>query len=182
MVEKNESLYDLIKSGKLRVTVTTSPPEHRFWKKVDKNGPIHPTCGQCWSWTGGLSKRGYGQFMVGRRGLRSHRYSYTLHVGRIPNGLSVLHKCDNRSCVNPDHLFVGTTLDNQRDKVLKCRQAKGETNGSSKLTEAQALEIKARYKRESYRVSNSRELAKEYGVCRATIVAIGTGQVWKHLT
>lgn len=89
----------------------------RFWLKVKR------TRG-CWIWTGSVNAKGYGQMSQGRRGLRplqTHRVSWQLHYGQIPDGLLVLHSCDNPRCVRPDHLFLGTAADNTADMVAKER-------------------------------------------------------------
>lgn len=105
-----------------------------FWSKVDKNGPVHPVFGPCWVWTATKDKKGYGFTWIGperktRQHIRTHRLSYLLHVGPIPENLSVLHKCDNTSCVRPDHLFLGTQLDNMRDMCRKGRRRAGDARG-----------------------------------------------------
>lgn len=86
----------------------------RFLEKVDKSG-------SCWVWTGYRVQFGYGIITTAKRRERAHRVSYRLHVGPIPDGLLVLHKCDNPPCVNPDHLFLGTDLDNKEDCKRKGR-------------------------------------------------------------
>jgi hypothetical protein len=96
-------------------------PVKHFWDRVNKDGPIHLICGQCWVWIGALIRGGYGQF----RGERSHRFAYRNLVGEIPDGILVLHRCDNPVCVNPAHLFLGTPQTNMDDKVSKGRQKGG---------------------------------------------------------
>jgi hypothetical protein len=93
------------------------PLADRFWEKVDKSG-------ECWVWTGGLFRNGYGQIKISNKTSHAHRVSYELNVGPIGPGLSVCHKCDNRGCVRPDHLFLGTTKDNLSDMARKGRSAR----------------------------------------------------------
>lgn len=96
-------------------------PVHNWWRKV------HVTP-DCWLWTAGLDKDGYGKFAIGLGGhaqihTRAHRFAYEVFVGTIPDGYVVCHRCDNPPCVRPDHLFAGTSLDNNDDKVAKGRGA-----------------------------------------------------------
>jgi hypothetical protein len=92
-----------------------APPEVRFWDFVEKTS-------ECWIWTGGNTPRGYGIFCpTGSKKMYSHRFSYELHIGRIPNGMFVCHACDNPACIRPDHLFLGTARDNTMDMVTKGR-------------------------------------------------------------
>src|SRR6185369_231459 len=104
--------------------------ECAFWGKVEKLRPV-----DCWDWTGSLRGGGYGQIKVGPKLWDAHRYSWTLHFGEIPNGMWVLHKCDNRKCVNPEHLYLGTALDNNRDTAIRERKnpPKGEGHFRAKL-------------------------------------------------
>ena len=97
--------------------------EERFWEKVNKNGPIHPLLGTpCWLWTGSRNDAGYGKIGNEGESAYAHRVSYELRYGPLSDGLFVLHKCDNPPCVNPNHLFAGTALDNHLDMVQKGRQ------------------------------------------------------------
>ena len=98
--------------------------EERFWAKVDKNGPtVHSSIGPCWIWTAHLDEHGYGQFMLRTRKIaRAPRFAWALTNGEIPDGLHVLHHCDNPACVRPEHLFLGSRRDNARDMMSKGRQ------------------------------------------------------------
>lgn len=90
--------------------------EERFWKYVDKNGP-----NGCWVWKGTRKGNGYGGFWLRGKTVFAHRYAYILTRGEIPSGLFACHHCDNRMCVNPDHIFIGTAKDNSQDCVNKGR-------------------------------------------------------------
>jgi hypothetical protein len=101
----------------------STPAEERFWSKVDKNGAeARSELGPCWLWTAFVKDNGYGQFGRGANdGVYAHRYSFELANGTIPDGMCVLHRCDVRNCVRPDHLFLGTELDNAQDRDAKGR-------------------------------------------------------------
>jgi HNH endonuclease len=90
----------------------------RFWSKVDKSG-------DCWVWTGSRDLKGYGKINIGCTPTLAHRVSWQIKSGDIPEGLFVLHRCDNPPCVNPAHLFIGTAGDNVQDMMSKGRQRKG---------------------------------------------------------
>jgi hypothetical protein len=135
----------------------------------------------CWEWQG--SKRnGYGRMIVGsrkdqtRKSKSAHRVSYEIYHGEIPIGMDVCHKCDNPCCVNPNHLFVGTRQDNINDRESKGRNKiqYGSKNGRAKLNENQVLEI--RKKRNSGMPFE--KIAKEYGVCKKTIIRAVNGHNW----
>lgn len=102
----------------LRKPRKRKPLEERFWAKVAKSD-------SCWNWTGSLAGSGYGYLHIGdkveRKPRTAHRVSWEIHNGPIPEGLWVLHKCDNRKCVNPEHLFIGDRVDNMRDCAAKGR-------------------------------------------------------------
>ena len=166
--------------------MTRIPRLERFLKYVQKTET-------CWWWTGGIDKDGYGDFgwSTEEGSIGAHRASYRLFKGEIPAGLGVLHTCDNRACVNPDHLFLGTGRDNIDDMMAKNRQLKGENANSSKLTDEQAKEILRRYIPPQTKgrppgcteelPNSTRALAKEFGVTRRVIQNIVQRKMWKHL-
>lgn len=94
---------------------------NRFWSKVNKHGPRAGRLGRCWLWMGGCTQSGYGRFSIHSRMHRAHRVAWELTNGPIPEGICVLHRCDNPPCVRPSHLWLGTAADNQRDCVIKGR-------------------------------------------------------------
>lgn len=148
------------------------PINERFLSKVNKNGPLILET-RCWIWARGS----YGRFWNGESLVGAHRFSYELHKGPIPSGLDVCHRCDVSSCVNPEHLFVGTRLENIRDCVRKGRHQHGETGNSAKLTEAQVLDIRSRLDR---KVSGAR-LARDFKVSESSISLIKMRINWKHI-
>ena len=134
----------------------------------------------CWEWIGGISDQGYGTLFFDRRIRRvyAHRIAWIMFRGSIPKGLHVLHHCDNRSCVNPGHLFIGTTDDNLKDMARKGRSARGTKNGSAKLTDSNVRAIRKAY---ALGQANQYELASEYAVSQTTISEITRGDHWRHL-
>lgn len=155
----------------------------RFWKKVNKDGPIPshmPHLGQCWMWMGATDKRGRGNIATQGHHIIRHTWgSWLLHIGPIPNGMCVCHHCDNPNCVRPDHLWLGTQFQNVKDCKNKNRRAKGEMIGASKLTEVQVLEIRRRYVRRDS--NNNRKLIKEFGICLDTFYNVTSRTSWKHI-
>ena len=133
----------------------------------------------CRVWKGTINKDGYGQFTYKAKTYLAHRAAYEAFKDAIPAGLLVLHTCGQRACVNPTHLYVGTELDNARDKTRDGTGTyhKGTANGNTKLTEAQVKEIKFRLSRGQV----PRKIAPLYAVGVTTIVAIKTGRTWGWL-
>ena len=136
----------------------------RFWDKVKKSKEING----CWEWQGALSRLGYGHFKYQGKTAIAHRIAWQLVCGEIPNGLCVLHACDNPKCVNPNHLFLGTMKDNTQDMMNKQRHA-------YKITGGDAAIIRCRYAEGGI---THREIAEEYGLARAHVSAIIKGLHW----
>jgi hypothetical protein len=176
----------------------------RFWSYVDKSNPEG-----CWEWLKFKDYDGYGIFVAQRTNFRTHRLSYRLKVGVITaEKPCICHHCDNPSCVNPAHLFAGTVLDNARDKVLKGRQPKGDTNGArlhpeclargdrsgarlhpeklkrgvdnsaSKLTPEEVIQIRREYEETPITIV---QLALKYGVSKSLVSVILRGEIWAHV-
>ena len=144
---------------------------HRFEPKYERGG-----LEECWEWQAGTFKSGYGSITVNGSRERAHRIAYWLENGPIPEGQFVLHHCDNRRCVNPSHLYLGTHQDNRQDAVERDRTARGEAHGRVKLTEDDVREIKRRAVDEPYRA-----IADEFGVNQSTVNDIMNGHTWSHV-
>lgn len=149
----------------------------RFWSKVERGG-----ASECWQWRGSIDTRGYGSTNMDGVTSRAHRVSYELSNGPIPKGVGhhgvcVLHTCDNRACVNPTHLFLGTHKDNMGDMVAKGRKPSrvGSRNGRAILSEAQVIAI-----RSDARVAPA--IAKDYSVGRWVVHSIKRGRTWATAT
>lgn len=146
------------------------PAEIRFWARVDKTG-------SCWEWRGATNETGYGVFYAGKR-YKSHRYAWESEYGSIPDGMNVLHRCDNPPCVRPSHLFLGTKKDNTHDMIKKGRLVvpglKGEGNANHKLTERDVLEIRASDERGC-------DLARRFNVTQTLIYLVRSRKAWMHI-
>lgn len=144
--------------------------ELRFWAKVRVGDG-------CWEWTAAFRSSGYGAFGFRGRTQVASRVAWMLTESAIPEGLDVLHTCDNPKCVRPSHLFLGTPVDNAEDSRAKGRMALGQKSGRAKLNEQQALAIRelvASGERQSV-------LARRYGVGQDQISRIASGKRWAHL-
>jgi hypothetical protein len=155
---------------------------HRTLPDLLQHRNISPS--GCWLWTRYIGQHGYGVTYHDGRATLVHRLAYSLAIGPIPDGLCVLHRCDVQPCFNPEHLFLGTLIDNNADMVAKGRhntaglalgrEYYGERHGAAKLTERQVREIKMSDEQ-------GRLLAARYGVAEQTICNIRKGRRWAHV-
>lgn len=145
--------------------------EVRFWMSV-KSGPT------CWLWRGPIDGRGYAKFVVNGKHNIASRYSWQLHFGEIlDSSILVCHTCDNKLCINPHHLFLGTHQHNSLDMSDKGRSCQGERNQQAKLNTEQVLEIRLRRANGESLAS----LADEFGVSFQQISLIAIGKSWAHI-
>lgn len=154
------------------------PVEDRFWEKVNIKSDL-----ECWEWEGSKYYNGYGQFYKSPTKIVAHRMAYELTYGNIRNKkLLVCHKCDNRGCVNPNHLFLGTHKDNLADMYRKNRQNNADTrgikNGRAKLTDNDIINIRKTYIRGQI---SAKKLGEKYGISETTCLRIINRQGWIHV-
>lgn len=149
--------------------------EHRLWAKTNVRGP-----NECWEWQGYKREKGYGQIGRGggrRNGLVStHVAAWEVTHGPVPKGIYVCHRCDNPSCCNPAHLFLGTPADNMRDKVRKKRHPIGEDCRHASLTEQEVRAI-----RRLTKTMTQQAVAERYGVSRSLVGLIHQRLRWSHV-
>jgi len=155
-------------------------PELRFWVSVksSKDG--------CWEWQSYRDKNGYGSTSVKGVNWFAHRLSWLFHFGPIPDGMGVLHKCDNPPCVRPDHLFLGTQTINMLDMLTKGREARGERRNVSNLTAELVIEIRREYAALPRRglicaPNTAGPLADKFGISKRSLFHIVNREVWTHL-
>lgn len=150
-------------------------------ERFDEKYVADPNSG-CWLWDAADKGNGYGMMRVDGRGVFAHRLSYELFVGTIAEGLAVLHRCDVRACVNPEHLFLGTQIDNMQDAKAKGRmvappRSRGEEHPTSKLTADAVLEIRRR----ASQGERQRDIAADFGISQSAVSALVTRRTWGHI-
>jgi len=147
----------------------------RFWKKVQRSE-------SCWLWIAGHFSRGYGAFQIHGKAHCAHRISWIIANGPIPDGMVIMHSCDNPPCVNPDHLVLGTQLDNIKDRDNKNRWRgsgrRGQDMPTAKLSDAEVIEIRVRYAAGFVMQKN---LAAEYGISKTQMHSIVHRKQWTHI-
>lgn len=157
----------------LVVTKFDLPIDKRFWNKVDKKDED-----ECWNWLSSKNEEGYGQFKYDDKMIKSHRFAYILCHGKISDNMFVLHSCDNPSCCNPKHLYLGSQKDNMEDMVNKGRQCKltGENHGRAILKNVEVNEIRKLYNTRKY---SQKQLSFMYKISQGVISEIINNKIWK---
>lgn len=150
-------------------------PKGRFESFVTKTNET-----DCWGWSGGLTRGGYGKFTVSYKTILAHRFSYELHFGPIPELLLVCHKCDCPPCTNPSHLFLGTAKDNTQDMLNKNRHwvPKGQLRTNAKLTNEQVIEMRKEF--DSHQIER-KDLAAKYDISLSVLYRIAKREIWSHI-
>jgi hypothetical protein len=149
-------------------------PQGRFAAQVVRRSADPDAC---WEWTGAENNKGYGIIVVRGRRWSTHRYSWFIHKGPIPDGMQVCHTCDNPPCVNPDHLFLGTHAENLQDASRKGRMHPGSRHGMARLSEADVQWIR----RLHLMGESGTSIAGRFEVHPNTIYSVLKGQSWRHV-
>jgi hypothetical protein len=146
----------------------------RFGVKVDRSGDCHV-------WIGSITRGGYGRIAMARGGVyaHAHRVAWEMTNGPISDGLSVLHKCDNRPCVNPDHLFLGTQADNMADMVSKLRNRRGEAAPHAKLTDEDVRRIRNHLV--EFPGLSQEQIGQMFGMAQSSIGRVIRREAWEHM-
>lgn len=169
---------ELLKLAELRKknggVFVAEPPSVRFYRALRPVGSLG-----CIEWMGARHYKGYGEFTIkSYKKTKAHRYAWFLKNGEIPKGMLVCHKCDNRACCNPDHLFLGTDKTNKRDAINKGRHAFGERHGKNKLSESDVRLIR---ELDSRGGQSRMSLAKRFGISGRNVTSICRKETWTHI-
>jgi len=148
-------------------------PIDRFWSRVDKGPKL-----SCWEWKGGRDNYGYGMYCFGKVNRHAHAVAWELTFGKIPKGICVCHHCDNRSCCNPHHCFLGTNKENSEDMANKGRSAHGERHAMHKLTLDQVKEIRNLYANGGI---THKQIARQFGIDRTNVGLIVRHKTWTRV-
>lgn len=154
------------------ITARRAPIAERYQHLVIQRGDD-----ECWDWSG-FKCRGYGRIKIGNRSVGAHRVSYELANGPIPDGMTVLHRCDNPPCTNPSHLFLGTNSDNNRDRHQKGRSVRGERAGRAVLTEAIVRRMRQAYAAGG---ETHASIAAKFSANLSTTSGVLLRRSWKHV-
>lgn len=174
MISREGEIYKFTEKG---IAFINPPPKktpiERFFEKVEKTS-------SCWLWKAHKNQKGYGMFHY-KKDMSAHKFSYLLHKGDVPKTMFVCHKCDTPSCVNPEHLWLGTNKENVQDSKDKGRNirptARGSLNHNSKLDETSVREIKNLLKEGM----NKKEISRRFKISYPTILNIWNNKIWKHV-
>ena len=150
------------------VLISDEEVEKKYWKRVE----LPLVAEGCWKWTGSIDGKGRGRIHANGGGFIAARVAWMLFKGLIPDGMCVLHKCDNPICVKPDHLFLGTMADNMIDMRDKGRSTYGEKHGMAKILNKQVKDILQKLAQGA----TQQQVADEYGVSRSHISHIAHGK------
>ena len=171
----------LLRRSGMPTNISTRRTDHRQPKAIEErllNRLVRVPSG-CWEWRGAKNRNGYGNMIAAGRHRLTHRLSYELFCGPVPDGMYVCHHCDNPACCNPAHLFSGTPRDNHADMRRKGRakNPRGSEAAVAKITEADVVEIRAQFASGAPRAG----IAARYGLDETTVTHIARGRIWKHV-
>lgn len=151
----------------------TDDPHVYFWTRVDRSGGPDA----CWEWQGAKQATGYGNLQIDGRSVRAHRLAWSLAHGPVPDGMLVCHRCDNRPCCNPAHLFLGTHAENLADMAAKGRSSRGSHRPATTLTVKDVRGIRARVAAGEPRSA----VARDHGISNSAVSMIVRRKTWKHV-
>lgn len=167
-----------IKSGPILHRTESLLPVGRNKWTFRFRGRFNVTPSGCFELVGNQDKDGYGHLSYRNKSIAAHRLSWILRYGEIPFGLQVCHKCDNPKCINPMHLFLGTTQDNTSDRHNKERDARGKKQAFTKLSETDVIQMREDYFQKG---KTLKTISKKFGVCSATAREAIQGINWKWI-